>query len=102
MTDLVMVGAIAAGTLALRASLVAFLGEVTIPTRLEQALRLVAPAILGGIVAQGLVVDGRGFRPLGTWHVAAVLAALVAWKTRSIGLTLGVGMSAVWILEALV
>ena len=101
MSDFVYVAIVAAGTLAMRASLVTVLANVTIPTRVAQALSLVAPAVLAGLVAQTLFLDGGDFRRLGTWYIAAAAAALVAWRTRSFGWTLVVGMGCVWLLEAL-
>jgi branched-subunit amino acid transport protein len=101
MTDYLYVAIVAAGTLAMRASLVTVLANVTIPTRVGQALGLVAPAVLAGLVAQTLFLDGGDMRPLGTWYLAAAVAALVAWRTRSFGWTLVVGMACVWLLEAL-
>lgn len=101
MTDLVLVFAVAVGTLAMRASMVTLLADVTIPLRIEQALSLVAPAVLGGLVAQTLFLDGGEIRPFDTWYPAAAVAALVAWRTRSFGWTLLAGMGSVWLLEAL-
>lgn len=100
MSDLAIVTMVAGGTLLMRASLVTLLAGITIPVRLEQALALVAPAVLAGLVAQTLFLQGGDIRPVGTWHIAAALAALVAWRTRSAGWTLLVGMSCVWVLEA--
>ncbi len=98
--DLLIVLAVAAGTLALRASMVTLLADVAIPHRLEQALGLVAPAVLAGLVAQTLFLDHGEFRPFGTWYLAGAVAALVAWRTRSFGWTLAAGMGSVWLLEA--
>ena len=100
-TDLILVVIVAAGTLAMRASMVTLLADVTIPTRVEQALSLVAPAVLAGLVAQTLFLDHGEFRPFGTWYLAAAVAALVAWRTRSFGWTLLAGMVSVWLVEAL-
>jgi len=111
MNDLAIVAIAAFGTLLIRLSMVTALSEVEIPPRLQSALRLVAPAVLAGLVAQSLVVDEaessrllgfEGLRQLGSWHVAALLAVITAWKTKSVGLTLGVGMSAVWIIGAVI
>jgi branched-subunit amino acid transport protein len=101
-SDLVLVVLVAAGTLAMRASMVTLLADVTIPARVEQALSLVAPAVLAGLVAQTLFLDHGDLRPFGTWYMAAAVAALVAWRTRSFGWTLLAGMVSVWVLEALV
>jgi branched-subunit amino acid transport protein len=100
MSEIALVGMLAGGTLLMRASMVALLANVTLPDRLQEALKLVAPALLAGLIAQTLFLQAGEFRPIGTWHLAAVVAALVAWKTRSVGWTLVLGMGAVWILEA--
>lgn len=99
--DLATIVVIAAGTLAMRASMVTLLAGVTIPHRVEQALALVAPSVLAGLVAQTLFLEGGELRPLGSWYPAAALAAFVAWRTRSFGWTLVAGMACVWLLEAL-
>lgn len=109
MNELAIVAVTALGTLLIRLSMVTVMSEVQIPPRLQQALRLVAPAVLAGLVAQSLLLDDSepsrllgvsGLRQIGSWHVAAVIAAVAAWKSKSVGLTLGIGMSAVWIIGA--
>lgn len=101
MSELLIVAVVAAGTLLMRASLVTLLAGLAIPVRVEQALAFVAPAVLAGLVAQTLVLEAGDIRPFGTWYLAAGMAALVAWRTRSAGWTLLVGMVGVWVLEAL-
>lgn len=101
MDELLLVSIVAAGTLAMRASMVTLLAGTTIPAGVEQALALVAPAVLAGLVAQTLFLEGGGWRPFGTWYLAAAVAALVAWRTRTFGWTLLAGMLSVWLLEAL-
>ena len=78
---------------------------VTTPTYPSYAFPTVPPELLGTPEADEherawLFLQAGEFRPIGTWHLAAVVAALVAWKTRSVGWTLVLGMGAVWILEA--
>ena len=102
MTDeLLLVAVVAAGTLLMRASMVTLLAGTTIPVRVEQALGLLAPAVLAGLVAQTLFLEAGEVRPFGTWYAAAAVAALVAWRTRTFGWTLLAGMASVWLLEAL-
>lgn len=101
MSEIALVGMLAGGTLLMRASMVALLANVALPARAEEALKLVAPALLAGLVAQTLFLQAGEMRPPGTWHLAALVAALVAWKTRSVGWTLVLGMGSVWILEAI-
>ena len=101
MTDLLAVLLVGAGTYLIRCSMVVALGRVTLSETAERALGLIPPAVLGALVAQTLLLEGEGMRDLSTWHPAAVVAALVAWRTRSIGWTLVAGMAALWALEAL-
>jgi branched-subunit amino acid transport protein len=100
MTDFALVAMLAGGTLLIRTSLVALLANATIPGWLAEALRLVVPAVLAGMVAQTLFISDGELRPFDTWYLAAAVAAIVAWRTRSVGWTLLVGMLAIWILEA--
>jgi branched-subunit amino acid transport protein len=100
-TDLAVVLVVAAGTLAMRASMITLLSDATIPPRVQRALGLVAPAVLAGLVAQTLFLDAGELRPFGSWYLAGAVAAVVAWRTRSFGWTLLAGMASVWLLEAL-
>ena len=68
---------------------------------LHRSIPLVAPAVLAGLVAQTLFLDAGELRPFGTWYVAGGIAAVVAWRTRSFGWTLLIGMVSVWLLAAL-
>jgi branched-subunit amino acid transport protein len=104
MNDYLLVAIVAVGTFAMRASMVTLLAGVTLPQRVEQALGLVAPAVLGGLVAQTLILDGGAIRApdaWASWYVGVAAAAFVAWRTRSFAWTLVVGMGTVWLLSAL-
>jgi len=96
------------GTFALKASFVVVVGRVDeIPTSVERLLRYVPAAVLAGLVLPSvLLVDGGGALTLPTVRYspklpAAALAAAVAWKTENVPATIGVGMVALWTLEAL-
>lgn len=98
MTPLVLVLVIAVGTYLIRVSFVLLFSTRNLPRWLADLLPLIAPAVLAALVAQGLVIDGAGIRPItSVWYLAAAIAAGVGWKTRSVGLTLAVGMSALWL-----
>ena len=90
-----------AGTFAMRASFLAaanHLGEV--PPWASRVLRQIPPAALAAIILPALV------RPEGTFDLfqprlaAGVLAALIAWWTRSVLATLVLGLAGVTVLEA--
>ena len=90
-------------TYAIRLSLILLLGRVEVPPVVRQALRLVPPAVLSAIIFPELLRPGGGAFDLSlgnTRLLAGVLATLVAWRTKSVLLTIAVGMAALWILQA--
>lgn len=101
MTALAAVIIVGVGTYLTRLSMVVALDRITLGDRAERALGLIPPAVLAALVAQTLVLDGDAVRSLSSWHPAAAAAALVAWRTRSIGWTLLTGMVVLWTIQAL-
>ena len=89
-------------TFAIRLSLIALMGRVEVSPLVQRALRFVPPAVLSAIIFPELLWhSGQLDMSLGnTRLLAGVLAALVAWRTKNVLLTIGVGMAAVWILQA--
>ncbi len=88
-------------TYAIRLSFILLFGRMEVPDGLRRALRLVPPAVLSAIILpETLLRDGEVDFSLGNprW-LAGLLAALTAWRTRSVVLTILVGMVALWILE---
>jgi branched-subunit amino acid transport protein len=98
----VMVGVVGVGTWLLRLSFVALLARVeTVPPAVTRILRLIPAAVLAAITAPAITNAGGSF-DLGTARFAAgVLAAFVAWRTRNVAATIGVGMVSLWVLQAL-
>ena len=85
-------------TYALRASfLLVFDGEA--PAAVERALRYVPVAVLPALATSAVIGAGGGQTDLRI--VAALIAAFVAWKTRSVAGTMVGGMLALWALQAL-
>jgi len=91
-------------TYVVRLSLIALSGHVKLPPMIQWALCLVPPAVFSAIIFPEL------FMPHGTLDVtlgnarllAGALAAAVAWRTRNVLLTIGVGMVALWVLQAVI
>lgn len=97
MVAIVLAGA---GSYALRAS---FLGAarrlVDLPPLAERILRQIPPAVLAALVLPALVRPGGD---LDLWQprvLAGIVAGVVSWRTRNVGLTLAVGMVLVFALE---
>ena len=96
-----VVAGMGAITYALRLSLVLLLERVGMPLLIRQALRFVPPAVLSALIFPELL------RPAGALEaslgnprlIAGSLAALVAWRTKNVMLTIGTGMGALWILQ---
>jgi branched-subunit amino acid transport protein len=91
-------------TFGIRLSFIALLGKVELPLVLTRALRFVPPAVLSAIILpEVLVRDGAlDLRTGNVRIVAGVLAAVVAWRTRNVVLTIAVGMAVLWTAQALV
>ena len=89
-------------TFALRLSFIVLLGRVGMPAYLAKALRFVPAAVLTAMVIPLLFYeDGALEVSLGNERLlAGLVAALIAWRTRNVLLTLGGGMATLWILQA--
>lgn len=101
---IVIVGATAI-TYALRATFPLLEGRLPQPLWLERALRYVPAAVLAAIVTPAVFLGG----PEGAEGVdrtirivAALLGAVAAWRSRSILITIAVGMAALYALGWLV
>lgn len=90
-------------TYAIRLSFILLWGRVTVPPWVQRALRFVPPAVLSAIIFPEVL------RPTGAWDLsptnprllAALVAALIAWRTRSALLTIIAGMAVLFMTQAL-
>ena len=90
------------GTFSMRASfLMAAHRMADVPPVVQRILRQIPPAALASIVVPALLhEDGQ----LSLWNgrlLAGLVASLVAWRTRNVGLTLVVGMVTLLAIQAL-
>ena len=97
-----LLGLTATGTWLFRLSFIALLGRVAaIPDLAMRLLRLIPAAVLAAIVAPSLTHATGSFN-LGTERfLAGMVAAVVAWRTKNVLATIGVGMGVLWALQAL-
>lgn len=101
MSDLALWGlflAVGVGTFIMRLSFIELHGHWRIPTLLSRALVYVPASVLAALVLPAVVYPAGqgGFAVDNPQIPAAILAAWVAWKTRSTVLTLVAGMAALW------
>jgi branched-subunit amino acid transport protein len=93
--------AVGVGTYLTRVSAIALAGRFPAPSDATRAtMRLIAPAVLAAIVADRLFIDGGTLAVQWSWWIAAIVAAGVAYRWRSAGITMAIGMIAVWTLDA--
>ncbi len=91
-----------AGTYAMRASFLAAAHRMTsVPPAAARLLRQIPPAALASIVLPAVVRPEGQLDLLQPRLLAGFVAALVAWRTGNVGLTLVVGMAIVAAFEAL-
>jgi branched-subunit amino acid transport protein len=77
------------GTYLIRISGITLLGgDRELPESVTKTLRLVGPAALAAIVANALLLDGGEWRGFSAWHVAAMVAIVVAIWKKSMGWSL--------------
>jgi branched-subunit amino acid transport protein len=90
-------------TFAIRLSFILLIGERDVAPWARRALRLVPPAVLTAIIVpEMLLLGGNLDLSLGNERLlAGGLAALLAWRTRNVVLTIVVGMLALWLLKAI-
>jgi len=91
-------------TFGLRYSFIATGGAVKPPPLIRRALTYVPPAILSALVWPAVALrDGHlALSPDNDFLVATLIAAVAAWRTRNIFLTLVVGMGTLWLIRWLV
>ena len=103
MTLWVMVLLMGAGTYAIRLSLLVFVDHRALPPAARDALRFVTPAVLAAIILPAVAYrGGDGAFEVGFGNervVAALVAAAVAWPTRSAWPTIAAGMVVLWALQ---
>jgi branched-subunit amino acid transport protein len=90
------------GTYAMRASFLVFAHRlVDVPPAVQRLLRQIPPAALAAIVVPALLRPEGSFDLAQPRLLAGIAAALVAWRTRNIALTLVVGIAIVMGIDAL-
>lgn len=92
----------AAGTYAMRASFLATAHRLAeLPPWADRVLRQIPPAALAAIVLPALVRPDAAVDLFQPRLLGGILAGIVAWKTRSVTLTLVLGMVGIVALEAI-
>lgn len=89
-----------AGTFAMRTSFLALAHRMAdVPPWLRRLLRQIPPAALASLVVPALLRPQGHIDLLQGRLYAGIVAALVAWRTRNIAITLVVGMGVLILLD---
>jgi branched-subunit amino acid transport protein len=97
--EALLVAGMALVTFAIRYPVLALLGKIPLPEPVFRALRYVPAAVLTAIIIPAVVIGQDShldLRLTNAYLVAGLVSALVAWRTRSLLLTIVLGMLALW------
>lgn len=99
--DWIAIAGVVLTTVVTRASFVVFGNRVTLAPILEQALRYAPAAVIGALVVPALLLRGGSVDlSLGNQRlIAAAVASLVMWRTRSMIGTILAGMAVLTLLR---
>lgn len=104
MNELLLVAGMAAVTFAVRYPVLVLVGKIPLPEGVFRALRYVPPAVLTAIIVPSVLMPQGAVdvSPANAYLVAGIVSALVAWRTKSLLLTIVIGMVVVLAWRALV
>lgn len=88
-------------TYGLRVCFIALIDVIELPGAVQAGLRFVPVAVFAALVAPQLLIDDQGAIDAGVDNLslwAALVAAGIAWKTRSVLVTVIAGMLTLWAL----
>lgn len=91
------------GTYLLRLSFIGIVGERSVPDWAMVPLRYVAPAVLAALVAPVVLLSDGALDIAPATNpraLAALVALVVAWKTKNVAAVFVAGMSVIWLLQA--
>jgi branched-subunit amino acid transport protein len=90
-------------TFGTRLSFIALMGHISAPEWFWRSLTFVPLAVFAAIVSSEMVaVDAAGVASLSLGRlIAGGLAVAVAWRSKNVLFTIGAGMAAIWLLQAL-
>ena len=91
-------------TYGIRLSFITFFGRRQMPPFLQSVLSFVPVAVLSAIIFPALFIVGNklDISLSNTRLLAGILAAVVAWRTKNVLLTIVVGMAGLWLLQVFV
>jgi branched-subunit amino acid transport protein len=106
--ELLLVAGMALVTFGARYPVLVLVGKIPLPQPVLRALKFVPAAVLTAIIAPAVLFphgNQLDIQLSNEYLIAAILSALVAWRTRNVLLTIVIGMAALlawrWLLHPL-
>ena len=94
MNEALLVLGMAAVTFGVRYPVLVLVGKIPLPESIIRALRYVPPAVLTAIIVPAVLMPAGtvDFSLTNAYQVAGIVAAVVAWRTKSLLLTIVISM----------
>ncbi len=89
-------------TFALRLSFIALLGRIKLPASVKRGLEFVPPAVFAGLILPDLLrytIIAPLSLHMGARLIAGTIAVVVAWRTKNVLLTIGIGLAVLLLLQ---
>lgn len=94
---LTMLG-IGIGTFLMRFSFIWLFGQGEVRPAIQRVLRLVPASVLSALIVPSFVISQQDSFSLGNHRMwAGMIAAVVAWRSRNVLLTIAAGMGTLWL-----
>jgi len=89
------------GTFLFRFSFIYLYGRFELPNWIRRAMRYVPPAVLSALIFPAIVIKDEiiWISPQNPRLIAGIIAIIIAWKTKKLLLTIGLGMVLFWLIS---
>jgi len=90
------------GTFLVRFSFILIMDKLTLPDAVHNMLRFIPASVLTALIVPSVLLHKNGVASFAGWEqpIAALVAVAVAWKTKNVLATIGVGMLVLWGMQA--
>ncbi|MCJ2165662.1 MULTISPECIES: AzlD domain-containing protein [unclassified Pseudodesulfovibrio] len=94
--------AMGVGTFLLRFSFILIMDKMTFPDAVTRMLRFIPASVLTALIVPAVLLGRNGEAAFAGWErlLAALVAVVVAWKTKNTFVTIASGMGVLWLLQA--
>jgi branched-subunit amino acid transport protein len=103
-SNVAIIFAIGVGTYLIRLSFIGIIGDRSMPDWALVPLRFVAPSVLAALATPAVLLHEGSIDVNPATNpraIAALVALLLAWKTKNVGVVIAAGMMTVWALQGI-